>query len=253
VSSPLTAVICSSPDRLVQARELAQSLKLPLFDSEQGQSLSGAVLLLGERVSLSNPELGAPLQADFCSPDILRRLHAGRKQPLGRACGLHKQSGLRILDCTAGLGQDMLILAAMGARVTPLERNDVIYLLLEDAFHHADGDPVVLQALSRCERPRRENALEFLGSTGEYWDVIYLDPMFSGYKRRALPKKNMQLLAAVCGGDEDADQLLALALRHANRRVVVKRSPQAPLLDNREPDLQIKGSRMRFDIYLVSA
>lgn len=59
-------------------------------------------------------------------------------------------------------------------------------------------------------------------------DVIYLDPMFPGEGRTALPKRELQLLRELTGDDEGGAQLLALARTRARRRVVVKRSLHAP-------------------------
>lgn len=248
------AVICSKSERLSEAQDLAQQLNTPLLDSGQGLSFSGLALLVGDSLQLQKHSLGKPLAVDFEEAGLLRRLNAGRGQPLARACGLHKQRELQILDCTAGLGQDMLTLAAQGARVTPLERNPVLHLLLAEAFGRGAAHPKVHAALQHCDAPQLADAQEVLARPASGpWDVVYLDPMFSGYRRNALPGKSMQLLAELCGKDEDADDLLRLALPKAVRRVVVKRAPRAPLLGGCEPDLQIKGNRMRFDIYLAKA
>ena len=226
-------------------------MELPLFDSEQGQFFNGYRIIFGQqiRVSTADDEMSLTLELD--TPALLSRLSAGKKQPLARACGLHKRKNLRILDCTAGLGQDSLTLAALGAQVQPLERNPAVHALLNEAISRENQNERLSSALANCLAPIRNNAANYLASSeaGD-WDVIYLDPMFSGYKRKALPKKSMQLFAAICGDDNDADQLLPLALNKAKSRVVVKRANQAPFLDTKEPDLQVKGKSMRFDIYL---
>ena len=53
-------------------------------------------------------------------------------------------------------------------------------------------------------------------------DVIYLDPMFPGEGRTALPKRELQLLRELTGDDEGGAQLLALARTRARRRVVMQ-------------------------------
>lgn len=246
------AIICNSPHRLTEARALAQKFQLPLLDHEQGLSFSGCCLSLGEQLELQDTTLGNPVFVSFDGTDMIRRLNAGRKQPLARACGLHKERDLHVLDCTAGLGKDMLTIAAQGAKVTPLERNEIIYLLLQDGFTRSAKATVAREALQRCELPKNADAHQWLENCDACFDVIYMDPMFSGYKRRALPKKSMQLLAEICGEDNDASKLFDLALKKARRRVVVKRSPQAPLLSEYPPDHQLKGNRMRYDIYFTA-
>ena len=59
----------------------------------------------------------------------------------------------------------------------------------------------------------------------------------------------MRLLRHVVGSDEDAPKLLALALKKARHRVVVKRPRLAPFLKGPEPSLTIKGKSSRYDIY----
>ncbi len=80
-------------------------------------------------------------------------------------------------------------------------------------------------------------------------DVIYMDPMFGG-ERSALPKWEMQALHGLAGSDSDAATLLTAVRQKARQRVVVKRHPRGPLLA--PPDLQVRGKRARFDIYLRS-
>lgn len=185
---------------------------------------------------------------------MLRRLQAGRRQPLARACGLHKTHGLSVLDCTAGLAQDSLTLAALGSPVQPLERHPVVHRMLLEAFSAPPATDRLNIALAHCRSPLLADAGAYLNRlTGDEWDVIYLDPMFSGYTRKALPKKSMQIFALLCGEDHDASNLLASALGKAVRRVVVKRGPQAPFLAGRTPDHQVTGNRTRFDIYFTAS
>lgn len=213
-------------------------------------------IIFSDRIELKAPDIQQSWRLDFSHPDLLRRLQAGRKQTLVRACGLHKSRDLKILDCTTGLAQDCLTLAASGAHVQPLERNPVVFRMLLEAFTDEGHPKQVSDALTRCQPPLNMDASDFLQQMHtQPWDVIYIDPMFSGYRRKALPKKSMQLFAQLCGEDRDADALFACALQKAEKRVVVKRAPHAPALatdTGREPDHQIKGNRSRFDIYFTS-
>ncbi|NVK38448.1 MAG: class I SAM-dependent methyltransferase, partial [Gammaproteobacteria bacterium] len=52
------------------------------------------------------------------------------------------------------------------------------------------------------------------------------------------------------GNDEDADALLAPALKAAKYRVVVKRPRKSPYLNNQTPTLSQEGKANRFDIYV---
>ncbi len=54
-----------------------------------------------------------------------------------------------ILDATAGLGEDSMLLAAAGHQVELYERDPVIAALLADALRRAAGDPVLAEAAGR--------------------------------------------------------------------------------------------------------
>lgn len=190
--------------------------------------------------ALHRPDYG-PIHADWQSREMQSRIRAGRKQLLARACGLHKLGHPSLLDATAGLGRDGYTLSQLGAQVTLCERHPLIVQLLRDAA-------------ARCA-----SAIEILHTPAvtlldgqRLWDVIYLDPMYPDKARTALPGKEMQLFRDLTGGDTDADELLAPALRCARQRVVVKRPHHAPPLAGLMPSTQIQSKLARFDIYLAA-
>jgi 16S rRNA (guanine1516-N2)-methyltransferase len=168
----------------------------------------------------------------------------GKNHDLCKAVSITRKP--RILDATAGLGRDTFIFAKMGCEVTLLERHPSLIEWLENALHHLDD-----QDLGRRMHFHPIDALCFLKDC-EYFDVIYLDPMFPGSNRTALAKKNMQLLQSIVGNDDDSDQLLDLAKKRAKNRVVVKRHKLAPYLNKQKPSLSFKGKTTRYDVYLIS-
>lgn len=198
-----------------------------------------------ELAALHHPGYGA-IAADWTTPELRRRVAAGRRQLLGRATGLHKQRNLRVLDATAGLGRDGYTLAALGARVTLAERHPRIAALLADAYKRALADPGTAEAAARITLAAAD-ARELLA---QKWDVVYLDPMYPGTGKTALAKKQMQLLRELTGGDADADALLELARQSVNLRVAVKRPLKAPWLGDTQPAFSLAGSQARFDVYL---
>lgn len=219
----------------------------------QNEELGGV-----ERLSLRalhRPQYGA-IHADWLTTDVARRIGAGRKQPLGRAVGLHKprlpEDGLlHVLDATAGLGRDGYLMAALGARVTLVERNPTICALLRDALARVLAEPksraigeriAIIEADAAEFMARADNAAAF--------DVVHLDPMYPDDGKAALPSKEMQILRDVTGGDADADALLAPARQAAKHRVVVKRPSKATPLAGVEPSLRFEGTQLRFDVYL---
>ena len=205
--------------------------------------------------ALHRPKVGA-ICADWLSPDVARRIAAGRRQPIARACGLHKprppeDGSLRVLDATAGLGRDGYLLAALGARVSLLERHPSTCALLRDARARALADPRGAAAAGHLE-VLEGDAIAVLAEPANRgrWDVVYLDPMYPDDGKTALPSKEMQLLRELTGGDDDADALLAPALACGAARVVIKRPSKAPPLAGIAPDLSLDGTQLRFDVHL---
>lgn len=205
--------------------------------------------------ALHRPKVGA-IFADWLTPDLNRRIAAGRRQPIAKACGLHKPrlpdaGPLRVLDATAGLGRDGFLLASLGADTSLLERNPTTCALLRDARVRALADPRSADAAARIDVIEGDAAIVLADAAhARRWDVIYLDPMYPDDGKTALPSKEMQLLRELTGGDADADALLAPALASGARRVVVKRPSKAPWLAGTKPSLTLDGTQLRFDIYL---
>jgi len=84
-------------------------------------------------------------------------------------------------------------------------------------------------------------------------DVVYLDPMFPPRDKSALVKKEMRAFHDVVGSDDDADALLAPALKLAQKRVVVKRPGYAGFLAGVAPTMAVTGKNNRFDVYINAA
>lgn len=171
-----------------------------------------------------------------------------RNQPLAKAVGVSK--GMRsIMDATAGWGIDTQMFLGWGFEVTALERNPVLAALWEHAIKNV-RDAHLRGALERLDF-KEASAIEFLRSSEDCWDVIYLDPMYPERKRGKLAvKKEMQIFRHLLGDDLDADALFELAKSKARHRVVVKRPKHAEHLLEQTPDLIVKGTVVRFDVYL---
>ena len=79
--------------------------------------------------------------------------------------------------------------------------------------------------------------------------------MYPHRNKSALVKKEMRALREIVGNNEDASQLLHVALSCAKRRVTVKRPRTAPplggsILNNRKPSSTVESKNTRYDIYV---
>ncbi|MEW5837259.1 MAG: class I SAM-dependent methyltransferase [Pseudomonadota bacterium] len=192
-----------------------------------------------------------PLRVDFHAGALGFRQRAGfrRDELLARAVGVKGQTLPRVLDATAGLGRDALVLASLGCETTLCERHPVVHALLTDGLSRA-GELAATARMQLCAEDAMAHLLD-PASVGRY-EAITLDPMFPERSKSALVKKPMRMFHALVGADEDADELLALALARATRRVVVKRPLHAACLAGRKPALDFRGKAVRFDVYLTS-
>ncbi len=218
-----------------RAKALAEQLHADL-----GNERLPRLSLTADKLVLLTEEF-APLFVDFSRELWQKRRDAGKKQGLVRAC--KPGNGLRIIDATAGWGRDSAVLASFGAQVLMLERSPLMAALIADALVRL-GSQSSLSLL--CTDAR--HYLHGL-SVEEYPDVIYIDPMHPLRQKSALVKKDMQVLQALLGADQDAQELLQVAIERTRQRVVVK-WPQrlAPLV---KPDRSIEGKTVRFDIYTL--
>lgn len=205
-------------------------------------------------LGLENPEeKKPPFYIDFLSKKMRYRIKQAslRKELLARAIGFKPQDHPKIIDATAGLGRDSLILAALGFEIIMLERSDLLYRLLQDALKRAQQDADMANITARLSLVHADACVWLTQRHENKPDVIYLDPMFPERKKSAQVKREMQLLQCLLGNDDEGHTLLQTAISCAASRIVVKRPRLAPYLAALAPQFQIMGKTSRFDIYLA--
>lgn len=249
-------LFCSDAHALTEARRICETFGFALrCDGSGAQSPTPGLLLRYDEetgLSLCNPEQPTErMRVDFIGGRTGFRLgtHANTSQPLLKALGF-REPPFCVLDGTAGLGGDGMLLACAGCRVILCERAPVMAALLIDGLRRAQEEPELAAIIrERVELLHLDTAEALLRRAGEY-DAVYLDPMFPQRQKTALVKKEMRLAKLAAGEDPDAAQILQLARAHA-RRVVVKRPLKAEALAAGF-SRQIKGRSIRFDIYISS-
>ncbi len=220
--------------------------------------LNPDMALVLDEDGLSLSASGMKMQPDWCA-EIPRLKRASLKsEMIARACQLGEKPTL--IDATAGLGHDSLLMAHLGANVRLIERHPILFVLLEYAKVQAERDPFLQATMQRIQLIHADSNcyLNELAQKGEYLDVVYLDPMFpqrdqnqQAIKKQAQVKKQMQLLHMLLPEDGEmdlGDQLLDLAKKIA-KRVIVKRPRHAVYLAEQHPHHQWLGDACRFDAY----
>lgn len=183
--------------------------------------------------------------ANAALADLRRRIRAGRRLALAKACCA--AAGLRVHDAMAGWGTDGLVLAGLGCKVHMSERvPDIHGLLIARVAEAAAQLRFAHEITCACEDART------IWSAPPRFDVIYLDPMFPPHHSSAASGKRMRAVAELAPETPAAElaQLLQAARRVAASRVVVKRRYRAPTLPGaNKPDWVVRGRSVRFDVY----
>lgn len=191
------------------------------------------------------------LVVDFVGGAVGHRFRSGegRGQPLARAVGFSSGVTPDIVDATAGLGRDAFFLAAIGARVTLIERSAIMHDLIAEGLERAKAEGgrhaetvarmTLIHGDSRTLLPQLSP------------QVVLIDPMHPPRDKTALVKKEMRLIRDIVGTDPDSFQLMQVALEAARNRVVLKWPARAePMPGLRSPSHQIIGASTRFDVFV---
>jgi 16S rRNA (guanine1516-N2)-methyltransferase len=192
-------------------------------------------------------------RVDFAGGAVGYRFRRGgeRGHPLVRAAGIKKDRLPSIVDATAGLGRDAFLLASAGATVTLIERSAKVHALLKEALARASAEsPELAEVVARMTLvygDARDRLPELKP------DVVIIDPMHPPRRNTALVKQEMRQLSAIVGADEDADELMRIALASARERVVLKWPLRAaPLLETPKPSHQFAGKTVRYEVFVTA-
>ncbi|SFR75361.1 class I SAM-dependent methyltransferase [[Clostridium] aminophilum] len=157
-------------------------------------------------------------------------------------------------DCTAGMGEDSLILAAAGFRVTFCEYNPVVAEHLRECLKNAledDENPQLRAIASRMELMEGDSVeimkRLFSEENAPRPDLILLDPMFPERKKSSLVKKKLQLIQQLEKPCADEETLLKTAMAAGAGRIIVKRPVKGPYLAGVKPSYSLSGKVIRYD------
>jgi len=274
MNRPIDTLICVDKANKDLAKAYAKTLSIAFLETDLANGLSSrdfekslaektsknCLMLMDEaglHLQMLRPSV-FKIQVDFISPQMeYRRLKGGgRNQLIAKAVGLKSNLSPVVLDATAGLGKDAFVLASLGCHVHMAERNPWVRILLEDGLRRASllakNMPDLKLILERLKLFGGDAKDLFESEVMKTSEVIYLDPMFPHPEKRALVKKEMQMLQYLIGEDEDAEDLLNMALSTKVDRVVVKRPRTEKGINSRKASYELEGKRNRYDIYLQS-
>jgi 16S rRNA (guanine1516-N2)-methyltransferase len=191
------------------------------------------------------------LVVDFVGGAVGHRFRSGegRGQALAKAAGLASGITPDIVDATAGLGRDAFLLAALGAKVTLIERSEKMHRLLAEGLARAAAEGgQYAETVARMTLLHGDSCLLIPELKPM---VVLVDPMHPPRGNTALVKKEMRQIREIVGTDADSEKLMLVALEHAVNRVVLKWPLRAePMAGLRKPSHQILGKSTRYDVFV---
>jgi 16S rRNA (guanine1516-N2)-methyltransferase len=196
---------------------------------------------------------GKDLRIDFVAGPVAHRFRfgGGRGQPLAKAMGLTDGKTPAIVDATAGLGRDSFLLASLGAKVMMIERSPRMHALLADGLERAAQEGGELQEIVSRMTLFMGDAKDLLPQLDV--EAVLVDPMHPARKKSALVKLELRQVREIVGEDDNALELMQVALQHAKKRVVLKWPVNAePIAGVRPFSHQIFGKTMRYDVFMNS-
>ena len=192
------------------------------------------------------------LRVDFVSGAVAHRLRfgGGRGQALAKAMGLRAGKTPMIIDTTAGLGRDSFLLASLGAKVIMIERSEKMHLLLAQGMKRAVKEGGEFREIIGRMTLLKGDAKDLLAGLSP--EAILIDPMHPPRNSSALVKRELRQVREIVGTDDDAADLVRVALKHASNRVVLKWPAKAePIPRIQACSHQIIGKSTRYDVFML--
>jgi 16S rRNA (guanine1516-N2)-methyltransferase len=197
-------------------------------------------------------QVSGELRVDFVEGSVAHRLRfgGGRGQDLAKAMGLRAGKTPTIVDATAGLGRDSFLLASLGARVILIERSEQMHELLVQGMKRAAREGGQFREIIGRMTLLKGDALDLIPEL--HSEAILIDPMHPERKNSALVKQNLRQVREIVGTDDDAADLVQLAIKHASKRVVLKWPAKAdPIEGVKKCTHQIIGKTTRYDVFMI--
>lgn len=155
-----------------------------------------------------------------------------------------------IVDATAGLGRDAFLLASLGAQVILIERSEKMHSLLVLGMKQAVQEGGEFRDIIGRMTLLKGDAKDLLPDLAA--EAILIDPMHPPRKNSALVKRELRQVREIVGTDDDAVDLMRVALRSARNRVVLKWPAKAEPIQGIQPcSHQIIGKSTRYDIFMA--
>ena len=241
-------VASDNEDLNQKAIKLSKKIKLPfaghLADLKKSYKDAFLLVVSEDLIYLKKGLSGTskPIYCNFCKWSKETK----RNNLVRTMRGLPQKS--LIIDATAGLGRDALILSSLVERVILIERVPWVSALLEDGLKNSiEHLPYLSNTRVVCSDSKK-----FLLNLKTKPDAIYLDPMFENMGKSKAKREVQALRDLTIQSNEKELLLLEVALKKAKDRVVVKRHKKVKNLAGIKPTFSLTGRVVRYDVYSIS-
>jgi 16S rRNA (guanine1516-N2)-methyltransferase len=232
-----------------KAIQLSKKIKLPfaglLADLKKNYENHEDIFLLVVSEDLIYLKKGLTLTSKPIYCDFYKWSKENKRSNLVRSMRGLPHQGV-IIDATAGLGRDALILSSLAERVILIERVPWVSALLEDGLKNSRK---LLPYLSSTQVICCDSK-KYLLNLKTKPDAIYLDPMFEKMGKSKAKREIQALRDLTIQSNEE--ELLEVALKTAKDRVVVKRHKKIKSLSGLKPTFSLTGRVVRYDVYSIS-
>ena len=221
-----------------RAKKLSEKYNVPLINSESAEtyvSIDDQSILHSGNYKLEN---------SFSEGKFRARISQYQGESLlKKAIGWQSTSQKHILDTTGGLGHDAFILALLGQKITVLEKNTGLCILIEEALNNLPNLSYFNDAKNNISVINNDSRA-FLSSV-ENFDVIYVDPMFNS-KKKLKRTKQMEFLDNYLKEYDDP----SVEFYDSNfKRLVIKKELRSTSSIKDCSAISFRGSSVRYDIY----
>jgi len=164
-----------------------------------------------------------------------------------KAIGYSENKQQTILDITGGLGHDAFIMALLGEKITLIEKNIGLCVLIEEALENLPPEPYFSKAKSNITVINSDSR-KFAQKVDQF-DVIFADPMFNSQKKLKRTKQ-MEFLDLYL---EEHDDPSVDFYETEFKRMVVKKDLRSLSGIMEDPAISFKGRSVKFDVYFGGA
>lgn len=243
-------IYCQDPSLLEKCQKLSQKSGLEIHNELLSPASEYTYIAYNDdRLTLYGED--QEISADFRRMLPRLKINNLNGEMIVKACGLKNfQSPPRIVDATAGFGEDSFLLAAKGCTVKLFELDPVIYSLLDDSIIRGMNDSELKDAVSNMSALHM-NSIEYLNTAHDDIDIVVLDPMFPKRQKSGLVKKKFQLIHNLEKPCDNEEELLNAAIRAKPKKIVIKRPGKGSYLANVKPTYSIEGKSIRYDIIVL--